>query len=92
MDTSCRNEQLLVFLTRCNISVEGMLYIKEIFTAERFKYALAWDGQHVFIKIISVHFHLTGLQSSICLLKIRVNNTNTEMFSVLLLYIIYISR
>lgn len=52
MDTSCCNEQVLVFFIRCNISVEGMLYIKEIFTAERFKYALAWDEQHVFEKTI----------------------------------------
>lgn len=37
------------FLTGC-ISVEGILHIKEIFTAKKFKYTLAWDGQHVFKK------------------------------------------
>lgn len=48
MDTSCCNKSW--FLTGCNISVEGMLYITEVFTAEKFKYALAWDGHHTLEK------------------------------------------
>lgn len=40
--------------------------------------------------LVDFFLHLTGLQSYICLL--RANNTSTETFSVLLLYIIYIFK
>lgn len=74
----------VIYISGRNAAYQRNNYCRKV----KARITLRWAAYFKKTILVGLFTYVTGFQSYICLLKVRVNNKSMDMFNILLLYVI----